>query len=878
MMNPFFEIKYLELEWYDQKTLTKVTESLVSLDIEYDEERDLFQVETTIYPKVEGVKKGLLAIRFLNQKSDKPYVEMPNGEKNYLTPITDPETGITWWIVKDQWVKEHKQWSSIAPNIVGTIRLILQGKACEIAINGSDFTLDQLEQYLRTFKNDLWELILDENSAVKAKAKESQTIGISEEAIECITNIVDHAEKVLKNPKVELREIQMLKPRKLVKPVNRTFMELATKTNQRFLTSRATEPSYNVAENRYIFFALERCYRIIKQIVILADNKKQRFQHMVEKLQAQYDAFKDYVKVDRNLVVSDLKKIAERRRLEYWQKKLDQKIKAIGLEFCSSPSSQDVFFKLENTTINPYENKPDGFFVLVWSGEDWVKPQNKSGILNLRHTFSKLLEVLQPGMALRINGECTFNHTPGSIRYGFSNIQEIQLLDYLDIHKARESYENEKEIAIKLAANDWLKPLSKQELEEQEKEKIALRNRIRFYTENQKLCDYVFEKVEPKFRLIKEILKQLKSLGIKASSYFPNSMTFVQNPNYQGVHNNYKVLRKVTNLHDENLLISLEKIDEIGLVNMPLLYERWTLIQIILVLKETFRFIPQDDWKYKIIDAIKSNQEDIQVNLSNEGAKRYITLWYEKRLLNNKKPDLTLDLTWFKENDIENKNGQFKRFVLDAKFYDKNTFNKVGGMMSKINELYEHKNYSEDDQNPVFLVHPCKSLIDKQVTAQEWGKYSFLGELDCLNDEIFYSHNKGAIFLNPIDRNLYNDELQRLLGMFLQYKLETSETDPNNDRTFAVPICIRCGSNHIVKIEKSSGYYNKVGEWIKRTPRSVWMQCVECEQVQIYNHCSSKTQNSTRLIKNGLYWSYHSARALEPFNMKCPECGEWGSW
>lgn len=74
-------------------------------------------------------------------------------------------------------------------------------------------------------------------------------------------------------------------------------------------------------------------------------------------------------------------------------------------------------------------------------------------------------------MALRINGECTFNHTPGSIRYGFSNIQEIQLLDYLDIHKARESYENEKEIAIKLAANDWLKPLSKQELEEQEKEK-----------------------------------------------------------------------------------------------------------------------------------------------------------------------------------------------------------------------------------------------------------------------------------------------------------------------------------------------------------------------------------------------------------------------
>ena len=158
-----------------------------------------------------------------------------------------------------------------------------------------------------------------------------------------------------------------------------------------------------------------------------------------------------------------------------------------------------------------------------------------------------------------------------------------------------------------------MKPLSKQELEEQEKEKAALRNRIRFYTENQKLCGYVFEKVEPKFRLIKEILKQFKNLGIKASSYFPNSMTFVQNPNYQGIHNNYKVLRNVTNLHDENLLISLEKIEEIGLVNMPLLYERWTLIQIILVLKETFRFIPQDDWKYKIRWCIKKYAKKKQV-------------------------------------------------------------------------------------------------------------------------------------------------------------------------------------------------------------------------------------------------------------------------
>jgi hypothetical protein len=868
-MNPFFEIKYLELNWYDQKTLTKVTESLISLDTEYDEEYDLFRAETTIYPKVEGVKRGLLGIRFINQKSDTPYIEMPNGEKNYLTSIIDPETNLIWWIVKDHWIKEHKQWSSIAPNIVGTVRFILQGKPCEIAINGSDFTVDQLDRYLRNFKDNLWELILDESSAVQAKAKTGQTIGIGEDAIDCITHLVDYAQKVLKNPKVELREIQTLKPRKEVKPINRTFMELSTKTNQKFLTSRATEPSYNVSENRYVLFALERCYRIIKQIVILAHNKKQRFQYMVEKLQYQHDAFKNFITVDRELVVSDLKKIYQRTHLNFWQQEIDEEIRVNQFNLSDIAYKNDYFFEIQRHSKIRNTEEVDGFFVLTWDGHNWVRPNNKSGLLKFSDEFKCLISILKFGMRIRINGEILWRETANSVNFKLSGLHKIELYDCNEIYKAKNVYEKEKEIAANISVNNWLKPLSKNELEEQEKEKVALRNRINFYNESQKLCESVFEKVEPKFRLLKSIINQIKVLGIKSSSYFPNSMTFVQNPNYQGVHNNYKVLRDVMNLQDENLLISLEEIDEIGLINMPLLYERWTLIQIILVFKDVFRFIPLDDWKYKIVDAIKTNKEGIAIYLVNEPAKRSLTIWYEKKLPNNRKPDFMLDLVWCEEHDFDNLNKKSNRFVLDAKFYDKQTFIREGGMMSKINELYELKNYSEDGQNPVFLIHPCDNLIDQRVTAQEWGKYSYLGEMD--------SHDKGAVFLNPIDRNLYNDELQRLLGMFLQYKLEDSETNPHSDKTSAVPICIRCGSSHIVNLPKTSGYYDSDGIWKKRTERSVWMQCAECEQMQVYNHCSSK-KHSRRLIKNGLYWSYHSARALELFNVKCPECGEWGGW
>ncbi len=850
-----------------------------ALRIEYDEDRKVFLTETTIYPKMDGVKKGQLAIRFFDKDDNAPYIEMPTGEKNYFSKIIDPDTGFSWWIVKSKWVNENKQWFGIAPNIVGKVQLSFQNQRCEVFINGSDFSYGQLEEYLRTFKNDLWELILDENSAVTSEAKESNAININYEIIDCINNLISNAEKILKTPKVELREIQSLKLRKFVKPVNRTFMEIAAKANQRFLTSRAAEPSYNVAENRYVLFALERCYRIIKQIVILAENKSNRLNDTAEKLKNQLDSFSDSVRVNRGMVVADLKKIRERTKLEHWQEKIQKKIIENGIALDNETCTCNLKIKTENYSKNQHTGEPNGFFILIFHENKWIKPEGKSGILSLRDNFSELTSVLEPGMTLKINCDYKCQSKERSVLYNFIRIHSIEFIDSIAVQKAKDVFKKERNIGKDLDENDWVKPLSKQEIDEQEKEKQALNNRIIFYKKNQTLSSDVYKKVEPKHRALKKIIKQFKDLDVTSSSHFPNSMTFVQNPHYQGLHNGYKILRDITNLNDDELLISLEEIYEIGLLNIPLIYERWVLIQIILVLKEKFRFVPQSDWKYKVIEAVKTSKTDINISMSNELAKRHISLWYEKSLPNNKRPDFVLDLTWHAEGDNEKQKSFFKRFVLDAKFYDKTTFTKAGGMMSKLNELYIDKDYSENCNNPVFLIHPCNDIIDPQVTPQTWGKYSFLGEINTTDSEDFPQHRKGSIYLNPIDRVLYADELQRLLGLFLQYKLEPSSTDNlDNDKTQAVPICISCGSTHIKHLKKSSSYQNSSGKRVKRTPRSVWMQCTECEQIQIYNHCANKSDHGTRLIKNGLYWSYHSARALEPFNMKCPNCGEWGAW
>ena len=866
-MKRFFEIKYLELIWYNKDTVTKITESLSALDIEYDDCQNIFKSETTIYPKIKDVKKGILAIRFLNKRTNKPYIEMSNGNIKYLTPIFDPDTHITWWIVKDKWDEEQKQWTSIAPNIVGILTFVLQGHRCELTINGSDFTLKQLEQYLSTFKNDLWELILDENSPAKVGGKENRVMGIDESIIECINSLVSNSIKILETPKVELREIQELKPRKLVKPINRTFMELVTKTNQRLLTSRSSAPSYNTSENSYILFVLERCYCIVKQIIILSENKKNRFQRTIGKLQTQYDNFIDYIKIDRNLVVSDLNKIKERINIDYWRRELNEKLsKSEIITHSSFQNERTIYLMLENYTLSQEKQEKNGFFIRTWNGQEWTKPNNKVGILslNLIDRFHELVNILEPGMVLKFTGIFNTNETDNSIRFTFREITSIELWDYpTKIRKAKDTFNKEVEKGKQLSGNNWTRPLSLQEKSEQEREKIALQNRIKFYTKHQESCNFIFNKVKPKFLILKELIIKFKAMNIKPSSHFPNSMTFVQNPHYQSVHNNYKKIREIINLQDDDILISLEELERISLVNMPLIYERWVLIQIIFLLKNTFRFTLKENWKYKLINAIKDNQKNIQFYLSNEQAKRNIVLSYEKELNNGKRPDFTLDLTWSpKDSDVT----QSKKFILDAKFYDKFTFQRSGGMISKIEELYTNKNYSENGKNPVFLIHPCGNLIDSPVTAQSWGKYSFLGEIDILNNGDYPAHNKGAIYLSPIDNILYNDELQRLLGLFLQYKLENEDaSNQDTDITTAIPICIRCGSNHF-EIKQKSG---------ERTVRSVWLQCIECEQWQVYNHCVNKRH---RLIKNGAYWSYHSARALEPFNIKCPHCGGWGGW
>lgn len=881
-MQANFEVKYLDVKWYDQDTILSIQESFISLKVEFDDDCQRFVCNSVIYPKADGIKHGQLAFRYLERKSSVPYVEIADGGRIPLKKVVDKKNGNEWWIEANFWIANIKRWESKAGRTAGKLVVGLQDQLCQINIGSSAFTTEELERYLSDFKSDLWELILDDSSYVTGKIKETQKGGVTEESIHMIGNVLSHAQKILNNPKSELREIQTLKPRKMVRPVTRTFMELATKNDNRFLTSRATKPSYNVPENRYLLFALERIYKILKQLVRVSENKEKRFDATAKKLSERYYSFGDEELVDVNLVRKDLEKLKKSYDLDELNYSLHCEVESIFHSKSSGLEWRILYFRIKN------KRDLDGYYVDFKEKESdlWCEERFDSQIISLvfddecyQKLFEKNLEYEIEAKIINTNG-FTKKGVPW-FGYKVVEIRRIKIMDEDGVKKRREKFQSEKRKAVILKSKGWKKDLTNLEKNEQKKEQASITRQWHFYEDQRKNSKKVHDLLEPKLAKFDAILKDLKRLEVKPLSTFPNSMTFVQNPSYQAVHSGYKSLQNLTNLTDEDLLLSLEKIDEIGLINMPILYERWCLLQIIKVLIQKYHYVPEDDWKRKLVKIVSMGRHGQKEGLgfNNSEVKRNIKLMYEFTLENGKVPDFVMDV------NFERKDGSkhAKRFVMDAKFYSedmlKNSDSKnYRGISDVVNELYHGKNYSENGENAVFIIHPVKNAIaeTERVSPQSWAVNSFLGELEMFAwDKPLrkkHYHKYGAIYASPVVD--YLDEFQRLLGMFLQFGIENNQFQRNSDDVESVNFCVACGSHNLTEIKKKNHdkyiYHDGVTPLKSNgNSKSIWYKCNDCEHFATYNHCN---ECGTRLIKNGAYWSYHSQMPMEPLNIKCPAC------
>jgi len=460
------------------------------------------------------------------------------------------------------------------------------------------------------------------------------------------------------------------------------------------------------------------------------------------------------------------------------------------------------------------------------------------------HIFS---EIFQPYSVYKISA---YIEKKAPLRYRNGNgstykrkfiyIQAIELVETKITTKLEQSYE-EKNV---LEQTNWVRSLNTEERKEQEYEKVALNKRSTSLSSVKNELYSLVDSLKPASMKLKRIKKRLNQSKISVNNHFPGSMTFVQNSHYQGAHKTYKQIIKESGL-DENLFNSLLETENIGIVDIPAVYERWCLLQIIKVLMDKYHFIPEHNWKELLVSQVLKYGKNITIEFNNSVLDMHIMLAYEKELSNGKRPDYVLDFT---STNINNKKSTY-RLVLDAKFYE--NINEQGGISSVIDLLYNKKNYAEDGNNGVYILHPAKASTPLTTTPQTWSENSYYGEdLVFSWDSVPPDHKYGAVLLSPIIHDgEYLDDLQRLMGMTLQYL--------SHSKIF----CIVCGSSNChVDVRKTKSGYEKY-----------FYTCNDCKHFFVNNYCANCLN---RLWKHGSYWTYHATDASQPYNIQCPRCAD----
>ncbi|MBD3842152.1 MAG: hypothetical protein IE909_09750, partial [Campylobacterales bacterium] len=310
-MQPIFEAKYLAIKWSDKNTVSSITEAMNTIPIEV-ENTTSYYMEVQAYSRENGLDMQV-GFRILDTQNDiKPYVLNAKGDKIYLYKIKED-----WWIERSSWKEEKNKdsyWTSELWNHAGETQVYFGNIACHIDIRAISFTTEQLNLYLEDFKNDFWWLILKKNSFTQAEARNSndQIKILNKETINLIQEFIKHIQNILKNPKKELKETQRIKDIKKVKPVAKTFMEIATRGMKRKMTSRDAIESFNVAENRYIHYALYQVYTMVRNMTKASQYVNNFYQSKIKSKQQRVEQLKDVKTINKEVVATTIKTLQEK--------------------------------------------------------------------------------------------------------------------------------------------------------------------------------------------------------------------------------------------------------------------------------------------------------------------------------------------------------------------------------------------------------------------------------------------------------------------------------------------------------------------------------------------------------------------------------------
>lgn len=878
-MSTFIEIKYLAIQWTDENTVFKLEESNETLTLEENNSDDykvIGTVQTVTFPEVHHYLGFCLESEALHT----PYFELSNGQKEYLVSVISPINNKVWWIQNSGWDRKNKRYYSELYRTVGNLSLIIQNKLLLIENNDLEFTVKELEYYLSDFKNDLWLMILDTNNPSKAKINKEVPNVFQEDVLEIFKNFIDASIDLIKNPNMFLSERQNSLPIKKVKPIPLTFRELIQKPNRKYATSRDFYESYDTSENRYIHYCVSKTLYLLQNLNRLANNQVDSYQQKIDDAnewkdellnqkvnvidkdvyQSEIDTIEEQVqdilnKFEKFVINIDPNECLEFHKLEY---------RKFNIRFGNKTSNKEGYYINQIDSVNGEDFKKNfGMDTVIikikdprYENEDF---SNYSTNMNFAGFCTRIGYAKQRVTDVLVFDKITW------IDFDINNIYE-----YTNLVNKLQEMETRK---VKLEEKDWMEPLTYKEEQELKKEASILERRTEIYQQAEQQISTVSSQLPIQISSLKKVLSFFKANNVKKQANSPNSMVFIQNPLYAGCKSLYKKIMDVNGL-DQSLFDAMLEIDEIGLVNISNLYEKWCLIKVIQVLKNIYGFVLQEDWQSKLIQSVKSEQYNISLMMKCENTSQSIKITYEKILTSGRRPDIVIDLTYdiySVSYDSNSKNYIInviktvtKRLVLDAKFQNLNQ----NSHNSLIDQLYNptdendknkpsylrNKDYSEGGNNQVFIIHPKPRIIDSPTSPLKWGRFCDYGQSNKAR------HRYGGIFLSPsLNHPQSVDNLQRLIGMFLQ---QNDQKDYVGGQIFHNMSCIACGNSEHASLNLS--YSKTQGKNDKWT-----LKCYKCSQLTIQSICYNC---KNIFFKNGFKWTYHRTKAEQVSNVVCPSC------
>jgi len=886
-MGPPCELRIIRVTWPKKDQYTEVQVAQEPIPFEY--ESGGWVAEVPAYPKVEGTAFGQLAVA-VQSVDTTPALIQANGDAFSLSLIRAPD-GREWWIEKGQWHKSKEGGYHDAPlsRHAGEARLQVGGHLIRLRVSPTGFTAEEFETLLDEFRNGAWQLILDPMSPTRATDRRGDG-GIDPAFIDAVSAFIRYAGRALDQPHRELREIRELQPIERVRPSVATFRELAARGAPRLVSGRGHAPSFNTPENRQLLAMCSRLRRTLRGLLAGAEGATRDLlgrSQRAEERAAHLHASLGRARVDA-------------RRLDQLIEELEGQIKAyrrtVGQLIVEAPANARLcFFDVEQPKLDAKYGTA-GFWFSARSEHG-----NSEGIrLNFNTDLRTLESVFDKRYTYRLAGTFTWEGSgtskqqrPWSIwRVDYltdvSSSMEEQLREEIAFLQARRSF---------LSERDFWTNLNKKDTDEQRGDIDEARRSAKRLRAAGEIWDGVARQLSPLAAQVSALEQRARDLGIKEARQagFTGSMTWVMNPDYRGSLGAFRNALERAGLKASEL-DGLLRLEDLGILDLPMVYERWCLLRTVAVLREHFHLTPPGDCREHMLACV-TGRGALSLRFEGPAIKRDVLLEYQPRLPRNglpekqcPNPDFVLTLLdrddqrggrdmarfgrldavpWASDLDDPRSNRGNPRpcLVLDAKCKPFAALGEGDGGLSLVEELDEligKKGYHQPGDHRVFVLHPGPG----PAAAQRVDDYCHLGGSYLVRnaedrkpwDDGHPDHRYGAVLMRPGT----TDPLIRLILMHLYIGLDDTLGAYAKQSPAWPLICPACGGAEMTREPPpGTGTTDHPG-------RASW--CVGCGRMLVWNFSGGC---GTHLFKLGGYWTFHETHPLNPYNIRCPHCGDY---